>query len=263
MGIVNVTPDSFSDGGQCFTTEGAIAHAYRLYEEGADIIDIGGESSRPGAVPVPADEEMRRVIPVIREIAGCGKIPVSIDTVKYDVASEALAAGAAVINDISGLGCEPRFAGLAKKNGAGLIIMHIRGNPRTMQSLTEYKDIVTDIRSFLLDRLELAKDAGVEEDQVVTDPGIGFGKTPEQNLLIVNRLEELRIHQLPILAGISRKSVIGKVTGKDVHERQWGTAGAVAVSIIRGADIVRVHDVKTMKDVVRVADAIRCEMIFE
>ena len=263
MGIVNTTPDSFSDGGLYNSPKDAITHAYRLREEGADIIDVGGESSRPGAEPVSAEEEIRRVIPVIREIAGIGKIPVSIDTVKYKVAAEALSAGATVINDISGLTCEPRFADLAKKSSAGLIIMHMRGNPQTMQTLTQYEDIAADIRSFFLQQIERSKEAGVGEEQIVLDPGIGFGKTPGQNLVILNRLEELRINQWPILIGVSRKSVIGKVTGKEPGSRQWGTAGAVAVSILRGADIVRVHDVKEMKDAVRMADAIRCEMILE
>jgi dihydropteroate synthase len=263
MGILNVTPDSFSDGGAFFSPSQAIDHAYRLFEDGADMIDIGGESSRPGASPVSVDEERNRVIPVIKELAGRAKLPVSIDTVKYEIAREALDAGAAIINDISGLQKEPRLADLATVYRAGLVIMHMRGTPQTMQSLTSYDDLVSEIRSFFRQQIAMATGAGMQEEQIVLDPGIGFSKTAEQNLMILDRVSDFGVGPLPMLVGPSRKSMLGAITGKSVKERLFATASSVALSIANGAHIVRVHDVKEMVDVVRVADSIRQERILD
>jgi dihydropteroate synthase len=263
MGIVNVTPDSFSDGGLFFAPSHAIDQAYRLFEDGADIIDIGGESSRPGASPASVEEERKRVIPVIQELSGRARLPVSIDTVKYEIAQEALDAGAAIINDISGLQKEPRLADLAAEYRTGLVIMHMRGTPQTMQSLTSYDDLVLDIRSFFSQQIAMATRVGVQDEQIVLDPGIGFSKTAEQNLMILHRLSDFGVGPLPVMVGPSRKSMLGAITGKGVKERVYATASAVAVSIANGAHIVRVHDVKEMVDVVRVADSIRHERILD
>jgi dihydropteroate synthase len=263
MGIVNVTPDSFSDGGLFFAPSQAIDQAYRLFEDGADIIDIGGESSRPGASPASVEEERKRVIPVIQELSGRARLPVSIDTVKYEIAQEALDAGAAIINDISGLQKEPRLADLAAEYRTGLVIMHMRGTPQTMQSLTSYDDLVLDIRSFFSQQIAMATRVGVQDEQIVLDPGIGFSKTAEQNLMILHRLSDFGVGPLPVMVGSSRKSMLGAITGKGVKERVYATASAVAVSIANGAHIVRVHDVKEMVDVVRVADSIRHERILD
>ena len=261
MGILNVTPDSFSDGGRFFNSSFAIQHAYHLFEDGADIVDIGGESSRPGANPVPAEEEIRRLIPVIDEVAGKGKGLISVDTVKYDVAKRALDAGAAIINDISGLQREPRLAELAAETGAGLIVMHMRGTPQTMQTFVEYDDLISEVRHFFQEQVAFAKRMGVKDNQIALDPGIGFSKTAEQNLTLLNHLEELRVNEAPIAVGVSRKSFIGKITGAEVDERLYGTAGAAACSVMKGANLIRVHDVRAMKDVVAAADAIRRERI--
>ncbi|MEW6235945.1 MAG: dihydropteroate synthase [Candidatus Omnitrophota bacterium] len=261
MGILNVTPDSFSDGGRYFEAKRAIERAYQLAEEGADIIDVGGESSRPGAEAVSEEEELRRVFPVIREAAGKGGLCVSIDTVKYAVAAKAVEAGAAIVNDISGLQNESRLADLAAESGAGLILMHMRGNPRTMQSLTEYCDLAGEIRSFFERQVQEAQKAGVESGQIVLDPGIGFGKTAQQNLSILSRLERIRLTGYPLLIGVSRKSFIGITTGKETEDRLMGTIGAAVAGIMNGADIVRVHDAAAMRDAAAMADAIRRESL--
>ncbi|MBD3267809.1 dihydropteroate synthase [bacterium] len=261
MGVVNVTPDSFSDGGHFLDPSHAIKQAYRLYEEGAHIIDIGGESSRPGAEPVTLDEERKRVIPVIEEIAGKGNLPVSIDTVKYEIACDALNAGASILNDISGLQQEPRFADLVASAGCGYVLMHMRGTPKTMQSLTAYEDVIKEINTFFNNQVDLALQKGVRPEQIVLDPGIGFGKTVEQNLGILNQLQALQPADYPLLLGISRKSFIGAATGKEVEDRIFGTAGAVAMCVLNGADIVRVHDVAEMNDVLKVIHSIRKEAV--
>jgi len=261
MGILNVTPDSFSDGGRYFAEKRAIERAYQLADEGADIIDIGGESSRPGAQAVPQEEELRRVIPVIREAAGKGGLCVSIDTVKYTVAAQALEAGAEIVNDISGLQNEPRLADLAAETGAGIILMHMRGDPRTMQSLTEYRDLLGEISLFFERQVQAAQKAGVKNDRIVLDPGIGFGKTAQQNLAILSRLERIRLAGYPILIGASRKSFIGITTGKATGDRLMGTIGAVVAGIMNGADIIRVHDVAAMRDAALMVDAIRRELL--
>ncbi len=256
MGVVNVTPDSFSDGGQFFQTKQAIDQAYRLFEEGADLVDIGGESSRSGAVPVSIDEELKRVLPVVEEIAGAGKLPVSVDTVKFEVAERSLEAGASVINDISGLQRESRLAELAARTGAGLILMHMRGTPQNMQSLVDYTDLCAEIQQFFQTQVAVARRSGVRDAQIVLDPGIGFSKTAEQNLVLIKHMSRVRLEQFPLLVGVSRKSFIGKITGRDAKERLFGTAAAVAASVFNGANILRVHDVIPMKEVVSVAHAI-------
>ncbi len=261
MGILNVTPDSFSDGGQFYDTSQAISHAYQLFEDGADVIDIGGESTRPGAEKVPEEEELRRVIPVIEEIAGNGGQTVSIDTVKYNVAAKALEAGASIINDVSGLQQDPRLAELAADSCAGLIIMHMRGTPKTMQSLVHYENLLGEIRDFFQRQTQLAINSSVKKEQIVLDPGIGFSKTAEHNLQILNRLSECRFDNYPLLLGVSRKSFIGKITGQPVDNRLLGTAAAVAACLLNGANMIRVHDVGEMREVVGVIDAIRKESI--
>lgn len=257
MGVVNVTPDSFSDGGRYFETGRAIAHAYCLLEEGADLLDVGGASSRPGAEPVPVEEEIRRVLPVVEEIAGRGGRVVSVDTVSYEVAARCLEAGASILNDISGLQQEPRLVRLAADAGAGLILMHMRGDPRTMQSLTEYADLAGEIHRFFERQAAFARSGGVGAEQMVLDPGIGFSKTAEQNLFILKHLDRIRLDGYPLLLGVSRKSFIGKITGAEAGGRLMGTAGAVAAAVLNGADIVRVHDIQPLRDAVAVVDAVR------
>lgn len=257
MGILNVTPDSFSDGGKYYDRNHAIDRAYQLFEEGVEVVDIGGASSRPGAEPVPVDEELRRVLPVVKEVAGQGGYFVSVDTFSYEVAARCLESGASAINDITGLQNDPRLANLAAESGAGLILMHMRGTPRTMQSLTDYKDLIGEIRSFFSRQVEYALASGVQEEQIVLDPGIGFSKTAEQNLSILRNLDAVRWGGYPLLLGVSRKSFIGKVTGSEVEDRLMGTAGAVAVCALYGANLVRVHDVKAMRQATAVVDAIK------
>ena len=254
MGIVNVTPDSFSDGGRCFNSESAVAHGLKLLEEGADIIDIGGESTRPGAVAVSPEDETARIVPVIRELKR--KNPdciISADTRKREVAAAALAAGADIINDIAGLRHSPEIAAIAAEYGAGLILMHMRGTPETMQSAEnlKYCDIVKEVSEFLLQAVEKALEYGVKRENIVLDPGIGFSKTPEQNLELIGRIEEIKALGFPVLAGHSRKSFIGAVLGrKNPEDRIFGTAGVTAFLAMRRAEIIRVHDVRAMKDVV-------------
>lgn len=256
MGIVNVTPDSFSDGGKFYDTSDAIHHAYRLIDEGADLVDLGGASSRPGAAPVPWQEEVRRILPVVEEIAGRAGYFVSVDTFSYEVAARCLEAGACAINDISGLQQNPQLAELAADSGAGLVLVHMRGDPQTMQSLTEYEDLEGEIQSFFECQVKQAKSAGVLNEQIVLDPGIGFSKTADQNLQIVKNLRRVRFAEYPLLLGVSRKSFIGKITGADVENRLLGTAAAVAACVIYGANVLRVHDVKAMREVIAVVEAI-------
>lgn len=259
MGVVNVTPDSFSDGGAHYAPHKAIDHAAALLEAGADVLDIGGESSRPGASPVPVEEEWKRVQPIAREFGSQRDVLLSIDTVKYEVAARALESGFSVINDISGLVREPRLANLAAESGAGLILMHMRGDPGTMQSQTHYNDLIGEIRAFLEKQTALAIEQGVGQRQIAWDPGIGFSKTAEQNLTLLKYQQQLNPEYRPLLAGVSRKSFLGKITGNDVSERLISTAAAVAISAYQGAHIVRVHDVREMREVVDVAAAIQEE----
>lgn len=254
MGILNVTPDSFSDGGMFLNTEKAVKRGLEMVEEGADFIDIGGESTRPGAEVVSLDEELMRVIPVISRLARAVQIPISIDTYKSEVASRALDAGASIVNDISGLHYDHRVADVVAKHQASIVLMHIKGTPKTMQMNPEYQNIVEDICTYLQEGIQLAEDKGIE--QIFIDPGIGFGKTTEHNLEIIKHLQEFKRFGYPVLVGPSRKSFIGKILVLPTDQRSEGTAAAVAVAIMSGAIIVRVHDVKEMKRVAQVADAI-------
>ncbi len=255
MGIVNVTPDSFSDGGQFLDAGKAIEHGLRLAEEGADILDIGGESTRPGAQPVDAETESARVIPVIEALARHGSVPVSIDTSKAAVARRAFEAGATMLNDVTALRGDPEMPSLAARSGLPVVLMHMQGTPRTMQEAPHYDDLMSEITAYLRASMVAAVDAGVAEEQLVVDPGLGFGKTLEHNFEVLQRLGELRSLGRPILVGPSRKSMLGKVLGLPPNQRLLGTAAAVAFAIERGAHIVRVHDVAQMRQVARMTDA--------
>ncbi|MDD5748218.1 MAG: dihydropteroate synthase [Actinomycetota bacterium] len=257
MGVLNVTPDSFSDGGRFLETTQAFEYASKMKEWGADIIDVGGESTRPGSAPVALGEEMRRTIPVVERIRSELDIPVSIDTTKAEVARRAIDAGASIINDISALGFDGRMIDVARDTGAAVIIMHMQGTPRDMQENPIYEDVVLDVSRFLRERVSIAVGKGIEPGRIIVDPGIGFGKNLEHNLEIIRRIDEFRSLGYPIAIGPSRKRFIGEITGRAVDERVFGTAASVAFVISRGVDIVRVHDVREMVDVVRVADALQ------
>ena len=258
MGIVNVTPDSFSDGGSYFSPEQAVAHGLRLAEEGADIIDIGGESTRPGAAPVSAAEETERVLPVIAELAANIDVPLSIDTTKAEVARKALAAGAEIVNDVSALRFDPEMGDVVAAARVPVVLMHMRGTPRTMQYDIHYQSLIDDIREFLEERIEYAVSVGIALENIIIDPGIGFGKSIEQdNLSILKNLAAFTELDRPVLVGTSRKGFIGKLLGTPAHEREEGTAATVAIAIYNGAHMVRVHDVKSMKMVAAVANDIR------
>lgn len=260
VGVVNVTPDSFSDGGEHATAEQAVAHALELAAQGASWLDIGGESTRPGAAPVPAAEEMRRVVPVIEALRPRTEAILSVDTMKAAVARAALAAGAQVVNDVSGLQADAEMARVLAETGAGCVLMHMRGTPQTMRSLAVYGDVVREVREELARCLEAAiARSGLSPDHFVLDPGIGFAKTAEHSLALMAHLEDLRRDLgRPLLVGPSRKSFIGQVLDQpDPRRRRWGTAAAVAVCAMAGVDLVRVHDVAEMRDVARVAAAIR------
>ncbi len=262
MGIVNVTPDSFSDGGRFFSTERAVAHARQLVCEGADILDIGGESSRPGAQPVPFEEELRRVIPVIRAIRREFSVPISIDTYKASVAEAALDAGANIVNDISALRFDSRMVEVVARAGVPVVLMHMQGDPRTMQQNPTYTDVVREIKEFLRERIAYALEHGIEKRRIIIDPGIGFGKTVEHNIEILQRLSELKELGCPILIGTSRKSFIGRLGSTTseplpMHERLEGTIASNVIAVMNGAQIVRVHDVAPMKRALAIADAMR------
>ncbi len=256
MGIVNVTPDSFSDGEQYLDSGMAISHAKRLVSEGADIIDIGGESTRPGSLAVTQDEEIERVIPVIEGITKEVSVPISIDTCKSQVAQAALDSGVSMINDISAMRFDPKIAEVAAQKKAPLILMHMQGTPKNMQKNPTYKDVMGEIKEFLEERVGFAVSRGVARNNIIIDPGIGFGKSMEHNYEIIRKLGELRELKLPILIGTSRKSFIGNTLGLDVNERLEGTLATITMSIINGADIVRVHDVKEAKRAAQMTDAV-------
>ncbi|MCX5682272.1 MAG: dihydropteroate synthase [Planctomycetota bacterium] len=257
MGVVNVTPDSFSDGGQCLDPGAAIARGEELVAEGADLLDIGGESTRPGADPVTADEELARVLPVLRGLAARTTAPLSIDTRHARVAREAVAAGACLVNDVTGLTGDPEMARAVAETGAGLVVMHILGDPRTMQQNPVYDNLMADVCRFLRRSIVVAREAGVPEDRILIDPGIGFGKRLEHNLQILARLDQLRTLGRPIMVGASRKRFIGEVTGVEVPaERVFGTAAACAMAVAGGALVLRVHDVLQMRQAVAVAAAV-------
>jgi dihydropteroate synthase len=258
MGILNVTPDSFSDRGSYLDKAQAINRAVRMAEEGADIIDIGGESTRPGSEPLAIEEELRRTIPVIEALSKEIDIPLSVDTYKSDVARKALDAGASMVNDISGLRFDPGMPKVVSEYRVPVVIMHIKGAPKDMQKNPVYQALMPEVMDTLREGIRSAIESGVSEDKIIVDPGIGFGKTSEHNLEIIHNLRELTFLEKPVLIGPSRKAFIGKVLG-DVPpgERLEGTAAAVAVSIMNGANIIRVHDVKEMAKVAKVADAIK------
>lgn len=256
MGVLNITPDSFSDGGLFLEPAKAIEHGLLMAEQGADIIDVGGESSRPGADAVPLDEELRRVIPVIAGLASRLEIPLSVDTSKAQVAEQAIEAGAQMINDISGLNFDPQMPAVAARFDTPLIIMHIKGNPKTMQQAPHYDNVMGEIIASLREEIERAEQHGVDPHQVIVDPGIGFGKRVQDNLSILNRLDELAVLERPILIGTSRKSFIGAVLNQTVDQRAIGTLATVAVSVLKGAHIVRVHDVPAIRQTAAMVDAI-------
>ncbi len=257
MGVLNVTPDSFSDGGKYAGNDAAVEGALAMIDEGADFIDVGGESSRPGSDAVPADEELRRVVPVIEKIASKRTIPISVDTCKSVVAKAALDAGAVIVNDISGLTFDGNMMHVVANAGASVVIMHMKGNPKTMQENPQYRDVVSEVRSFLKRQAEKARAAGIR--QIIIDPGIGFGKNLDHNLRLISALKEIAGLGFPVLVGPSKKSFLGKILGLSVDQRLEGTAAAVTACILNGASIVRVHDVRAMKRVSAVADAIRSE----
>jgi len=263
MGILNVTPDSFSDGGLYFDKSEAIRRAIQMVEDGADIIDIGGESTRPGSESITIDEELSRTIPVIEAIAKDIKIPISIDTYKSEVARIALDAGASMVNDISGLRFDPEMAEVVSKYNVPVVIMHIRGRPKDMQQNPVYEALIPEIMDYFRAGITIAKQTGISEDKIIIDPGIGFGKTPEHNLEIINNLREFTSLEKPILIGPSRKAFIGKILGDaSVTARIEGTAAAVAISIMNGANMIRVHDIKEMVRVAKVADSVKREKIY-
>jgi dihydropteroate synthase len=256
MGILNVTPDSFSDGGRFLDRATAVAHGTRLVEEGADILDVGGESTRPGSDPVPVDEELERVRPVIERLVELHPgVPVSIDTRKADVAAEALDAGATIVNDVSG-GSDPAMFEVVRAHGASVVLMHMRGDPKTMQEAPEYDDVVGEVHEYLRQRIETAELAGIDPQRIAVDPGIGFGKDLEHNLELMQRVDALLDLGRPVLVGPSRKRFIGTILDLPEDERVEGTIGAVVWMVTRGAHIVRVHDVKEVARAVRVVDAI-------
>ncbi len=257
MGILNVTPDSFSDGGRFADPRSALAHAREMVVAGADIIDIGGESTRPGALPLSEEEELQRIIPLIERLSGELSVPVSVDTYKSAVAKKALQAGASIVNDISGLRFSPDMAKIAADAGAAVVIMHIKGTPRNMQQHPVYADLVGEVLSYLDEGIRIAEQAGVDREQLLIDPGIGFGKTLEHNVEILDRLDEFRALGRPIVLGTSRKKFIGTILGiEQPSERVDGTGATVALGIERGASVVRVHDVRQMAMVARMTDAI-------
>ncbi len=257
MGVINVTPDSFSDGGQLPDARAAIERAHRLVEEGADILDVGGESTRPGAAPVPAEEELRRVLPVVEALAGCN-VPVSVDTSKPEVMRAVVAAGAAMINDVFALRLPGALEAVAASD-AGVCLMHMLGEPRTMQDDPVYADVVAEVRDFLLGRVAACEAAGIDRSRIVIDPGFGFGKKAVHNLALLRGIRILAASGFPVLAGLSRKSVLGKITGRPVGDRVHSSVAAAIVAVARGARIVRVHDVAATRDALAVWTAVENE----
>ena len=256
MGIVNVTPDSFSDGGEAFALDAAVERGLRFVEEGADILDIGGESTRPGSDPVSLSEELSRVLPVIETLVKRTAVPISIDTCKSEVARLAIGAGACIVNDISAGNFNPEMKQVVAETGAAAVLMHIRGKPRDMQKNPVYNDLINEIRDYLIEAVNRFEAAGVSRDRILVDPGIGFGKTLQHNLELIANIAEFRGFAGGVMLGPSRKSFIGALTGKDVKERLPGTIAAVVAGTMRGADVVRVHDVKEVIEALKVSDSI-------
>jgi dihydropteroate synthase len=256
MGILNVTPDSFSDGGHYLNAVAAAERALAMQDEGADLIDIGGESSRPGSDPIDEEEELTRLMPVIDALSGRLKVPLSVDTTKAAVARRALEGGASVVNDISALRFDPAMGRLVAETGAGIVLMHMQGIPKTMQNDPVYHDVTAEVRQFFVDRMQVAKASGILPEQILLDPGIGFGKNLGHNLTLLANLKALTDLGRPLVVGASRKGFIGQlVSGQDAH-RRMGTAAAVAMAVSQGARVIRVHDVAAMCEVVRVVEAI-------
>lgn len=255
MGILNVTPDSFSDGGKFLNHQAAVEHALRMVGEGADFIDVGGESSRPGSDPISIEEEIRRTAPVIESIASRVSVPISIDTYKSEVARRALEAGATIVNDISAMTMDEHMSEVVARHKATVILMHMKGTPKTMQSDPSYTDVVDEVKEYLAGRIKVARSFGIE--QIVVDPGIGFGKTLQHNLELMKKLRVFRELGVPVLVGPSRKSFIGTILNLPIEERLEGTAAAVSACVLNGAHIVRVHDVRAMMRVAKVADALK------
>ncbi len=258
MGIVNVTPDSFSDGGEHFDTDAAIAHGLRLVEEGADVLDVGGESTRPGAGEVPVDEELRRVVPVIEALAARTQVPVSVDTSKPEVMRAAVAAGAGMINDVYALRRDGALDAAAAL-GVPVVLMHMLGEPRSMQDEPRYDEVVDEVHRFLAERIFAAQMAGIDKKHMVVDPGFGFGKTREDNLQLLARLERFTGLGVPVLAGLSRKRTIGELTGRDAADRVHGSVAAHLIAVQRGARIVRVHDVAATVDALKIWNAVAAQ----
>lgn len=255
MGIVNVTPDSFSDGGKFAVAELAVAHGMELVGHGADILDIGGESTRPGAIPVPLDEELRRVIPVIEALAAKTRVPISIDTYKPEVMKAAIAAGASIVNDVFALQ-QPGALEVVAASNAGVCLMHSQGTPQTMQLDPQYQDVVREVHDFLRDRMAACEVHGIGRERIVLDPGFGFGKRSMHNVALLRDLKTLRELGQPLLVGLSRKSVLGQLTGNDVDARLHASLAAAVISAMKGARIVRVHDVKATVDALRIVTAV-------
>ena len=256
MGVLNVTPDSFSDGGLYFEQEKAIARGLELAEEGADIIDVGGESSRPGSDHIPEKEERRRVIPVISELKKKARAFISIDTTKTEVAEAALDAGADMVNDISAFRFDSRMGPFIAQRDIPVVLMHIKGTPKSMQDNPHYDDVVGEVKAYLRERIRVAQSCGIRREKIIVDPGIGFGKRFQDNLALINRLQELAELDQPLLIGASRKSFIGKILNLPPQERVEGTIATAIISILHGAHILRVHDVKAVKRAIQVAEAI-------
>jgi dihydropteroate synthase len=256
MGIVNVTPDSFSDGGRFLNPEAAVAHALQLVEQGAEIVDVGGESTRPGAVPVAEPEELRRVLPVIEQLAGRIKVPISIDTAKPGVARAALAAGASIVNDVAASREDSALWRLVAETRAGYVCMHAQGTPRTMQAAPAYADVVREVREFFSERIRRLSDCGVSRDQIILDPGIGFGKTVEHNLQLLGAARAFTGLERPLLLGVSRKSFIGKLLGAELGARLPGALACACLAVAAGVQIIRAHDVAETVQAIRMTEAI-------
>lgn len=256
MGIVNVTPDSFSDGGKFSSTDLAVEHALKLIAEGADILDIGGESTRPGAAVVSLDEELKRVIPVIEALSRTCNVPISIDTYKPEVMRQAIAAGADIVNDVRALQ-EPNALEIVAQSNVGVCLMHMQGMPQTMQLEPHYVDVVSEVKQFLVDRMNAALAHGIVESRILLDPGFGFGKTRAHNIALIQHLDDLNVIGLPLLVGLSRKSVLGSITGADEGQRLYASIAASVISAMKGAKILRVHDVKATVDALKVVTAIQ------
>lgn len=254
MGIVNVTPDSFSDGGRLADAQAAIGHALKLQEEGADILDVGGESTRPGAAKVPVADELRRVVPVVEALAGRGCV-VSVDTTKPEVMRAALSAGAAMVNDVMALGAPSALDAVAASDAA-VCLMHMQGDPQSMQQAPAYADVVVEVKQFLADRVAACEAAGISRERLVIDPGFGFGKALEHNLALLRHLDRLAELGLPVLAGLSRKSMLGALTGRAVDQREFAGVAAHLAAVARGARLLRVHDVAAMRDALAIWNAV-------